>query len=267
VIGPFPSEVYGVGQGSAVDSVVVDAIVDTVVTGVVEVSVQESRVSLSLGLTLAQIVAVDEWVSSGVGDWAGVDQAVVVVEPVEVVVKAVVSQNVVVHHGVGQSSVGVHESWVSLSLGLTLAHKVGVDVWVSSGVGDWAGVDQGGGQAVVGHHGLGDLDDLLGDHRGDHGRGGGDLGQEGVHEGLVEVGGGLGVQVLGLGDLDGEGVVGDNSSVGVVDLGVDLGVGGSVKGCGHMDGGSVGEKDLGVGLGGGGGNSGQSGSDESLHGC
>ena len=40
-----------------------------------------------------------------------------------------------------------------------------------------------------------------------------------------------------------------------------LGVGGSVKGCGHMDGGSVGEKDLGVGLGGGGGNSGQSGSD------
>ena len=110
----------------------------------------------------------------------------------------------------------------SLYLSLTLAHKVGVDVWVSSGVGDWAGVDQGGGQAVVGHHGLGDLDDLLGDHRGDHSRGGGDLGQEGVHEGLVEVGGGLGVQVLGLGDLDGEGVVGDNSSVGVVDLGVDL---------------------------------------------
>ena len=99
---------------------------------------------------------------------------------------------------------------------------MGVDVWVSSGVGDWAGVDQGGGQAVVGHHGLGDLDDLLGDHRGDHSRGSGDLGQEGVHEGLVEVGGGLGVQVLGLGDLDGEGVVGDNSSVGVVDLGVDL---------------------------------------------
>ena len=76
---------------------------------------------------------------------------------------------------------------------------------------------------MVGHHGLGDLDDLLGDHRGDHsGGGGGDLGQEGVHEGLVEVGGGLGVQVLGLGDLDGEGVVGDNSSVGVVHLGVDL---------------------------------------------
>ena len=40
--------VVGVGQGSAVDTVVVEAVVDTVVTGVVEVSVQESRVSLSL---------------------------------------------------------------------------------------------------------------------------------------------------------------------------------------------------------------------------
>ena len=61
-------------------------------------------------------MGVDVWVSSGVGDWAGVDQAVVVVEPVEVVVKAVVSQHVVVHHGMGQSSVGVHESRVGLSL-------------------------------------------------------------------------------------------------------------------------------------------------------
>ena len=46
--------VVGVGQGSAVDTVVVDAVVDvvvdTVVTGVVEVSVQESRVSLSLDI-------------------------------------------------------------------------------------------------------------------------------------------------------------------------------------------------------------------------
>ena len=51
-----------------------------------------------------------------VDKWVVVVEAVVVVEPVEVVVKAVVSQNVVVHHGVGQSSVGVHESRVSLSL-------------------------------------------------------------------------------------------------------------------------------------------------------
>ena len=42
--------VVGVGQGSAVDAVVVDAVVDTVVTGVVEVSVQESGVSLSLDI-------------------------------------------------------------------------------------------------------------------------------------------------------------------------------------------------------------------------
>ena len=61
-------------------------------------------------------MGVDVWVSSGVGDWAGVNQAVVVVEPVEVVVKAVVSQNVIVDHGMGQTGVGVHKSRVSLSL-------------------------------------------------------------------------------------------------------------------------------------------------------
>ena len=42
--------VVGVGQGSAVDTVVVDSVVDAVVTGVVEVSVQEGRVSLSLDI-------------------------------------------------------------------------------------------------------------------------------------------------------------------------------------------------------------------------
>ena len=47
--------VVGVGQGSAVDTVVVEAVVDTVVTGVVEVSVQESRVSLSLGILKTQV--------------------------------------------------------------------------------------------------------------------------------------------------------------------------------------------------------------------
>ena len=64
----------------------------------------------------------------------------------------------------------------------------------------------------VGDHWAGNgLDNRLGSH-----------GLNNRDNGRVQVGGGLGVQVLGLGDLDGEGVVGDNSSVGVVDLGVDL---------------------------------------------
>merc|ERR1719220_39844 len=84
-------------------------------------------------------------------------------------------------------------------------------------------------------------------------------GVHGLDKGLVQVGGGLSAQVVNLGGLDGQGVVRDNSSIGVVHHTQGLGVGGAVDRW-------VGEKELGVGLRGSLGGSGHSNSDESLHG-
>jgi len=113
---------------------------------------------------------------------------------------------------------------------------------VSSGVGD-----NGAGHSLV-DKGL------------DHGGSGDsvDHGGVGVDQGLVQVSVGLGSQVLGLGNLNGQGVVRDNSSVGVLHLRVNLGVGIAVDQ-------RLGKEHLGVSLRGSLGGSGQSNSDESLH--
>jgi len=145
---------------------------------------------------------------------------------------------VVVHTSVGKGGLDtvVHGQGVSLGLSLTL-EQVGVQEAigvVETRVGDhWAGngLDNG-----LGSHGLNNRDN-----------------------GLVQVGGGLGVQVVNLGGLDGQGVVRDNSSIGMVHHTQGLGVGGAVD---HW----VGKKELGVSLGGSLGGSGHSNSDESLHG-
>jgi len=138
------------------------------------------------------------------------------------------------------------DSGVSLSLRLGLGVSLTLDevIGVSSGVGDnGAGhslVDQG--EGLLDHWGSGNsLDD------------GGS-----VDQGLVQVSVGLGSQVLGLGNLNGQGVVRDNSSIGMLHLRVNLGVGIAVDQ-------RLGKEHLGVSLRGSLGGSGQSNSDESLH--
>jgi len=157
------------------------------------------------------------------------------------------------HNGVGtidistvDSIVGTvdEESWVSLSLGLglgislTLDEVGAIDMGVSSGVGD-----NGAG------HGLVDKGEGLVDQGG------------GVDQGLAQVSVGLSSQVLGLGSLDGQGLARDNSSIGMLHLGLNLGVGIAINQ-------RLGKEDLRVSLWGSLGGSGQSNSDESLHfGC
>jgi len=176
----------------------------------------------------------DNWggQASGVGDW--LDQ--------------VVGTN---NTSTVDSTVGAwdEESWVSLSLGLglgislTLDEAGAKDMGVSSGVGD-----NGAG------HGLVDNGEGLVDHGGvDHGGG--------VDQGLVQVSVGLSSQVLGLGGLDGQGLARDNSSIGMLHLGLNLGVGIAINQ-------RLGKEHLRVSLWGSLGGSGQSNSDESLHcGC
>jgi len=142
---------------------------------------------------------------------------------------------------------GDEESWVSLSLGLglgislTLDEAGAKDMGVSSSVGD-----NGAG------HGLVDNGEGLVDHGGvDHGGG--------VDQGLVQVSVGLSSQVLGLGGLDGQGLARDNSSIGMLHLGLNLGVGIAINQ-------RLGKEHLRVSLWGSLGGSGQSNSDESLHG-
>merc|ERR1711931_50201 len=143
--------------------------------------------------------------------------------------------NTVVDMRDNTGSVGVNEEG-RVSLSLALGEVGAVDMGVGSGVGDdWAG------HSLV-------------DKRGSHGLDNG----VGVDQGLVKVSGGLGSQVLDLSGLDRQGVVGDNSSIGVLHLGVDLGVGIAIDQ-------RLGKEHLRVSLWGSLGSGGQSNSDESLH--
>merc|ERR1712117_671736 len=135
---------------------------------------------------------------------------------------------VVVHTSVGKGGLDtvVHGQGISLGLSLSLAlEQVGVQ------------------------EAIGVVETRVGDH----------WAGNGLDNGLVQVGGGLGVQVVNLGSLDGQGVVRDNSSIGVVHHTQGLGVGGAVDQW-------VGKKELGVSLGGSLGASGHSNGDESLTG-
>merc|ERR1712018_833716 len=134
-------------------------------------------------------------------------------------------------------------------------HSVVVQVGVVQ-----SGVDGGGDNRLGDNRGL---DDSLG-HGGDDGLGDiGDVvvdavvgqvvdtggvdglgnGVHGLDKGLVQVGGGLSAQVANLGGLDGQGVVRDNSSVGVLHHTHGLGVGIAIDVHGR-----VGKKELGVSL-------------------
>jgi len=152
-------------------------------------------------------------------------------------------------------SVSVEEGGVSLSLSLrlglgvslTLEEVAAVDMGVSSGVGD-----NGAGHSLV-DKGEGMLDHWCSGNSIDDGGG--------VDQGLVQVSIGLGSQVLGLGGLDGQGVVRDHSSIGVLHLRVNLGVGITIDTSNQR----LGKEDLGVSLGGSLGGSSQSNSNKSFH--
>jgi len=211
------------------------------------VVVEDGGVSLRVSLTLDQVaVAVGVWVVEAVGhnrgdnrlgDNGGLDDGLgnsgddSLGNGWDIVVHTVVG-NVVDTSGVGGIGGVQQQLGVSLGLGLSLTlDEVGVGV--AQGVHQARVLNDG----LVSSHGL---------DKGDNG--------------LVQVGGGLGVQVVDLGGLDGQGVVRDNSSVGVVHHAHGLGVGIAEVYLG------LGKKKLGVSLGGGLGGSSHSDSDESLHG-
>merc|ERR1712038_2248607 len=138
--------------------------------------------------------------------------------------------SVVVQVGVVQSGVDGGDNRLGDNRGLGDSWDAVVDAVVgqvvdTGGVGGVGGVQQqlGGGLSL----GL-TLDEVLVEEvgvvqarvaGGVHGLG------NGVHKGLVQVGGGLSAQVVNLGGLDGQGVVRDNSSVGVLHHTHGLGVG------------------------------------------
>merc|ERR1712018_28511 len=129
----------------------------------------------------------------------------------DVVVDAVVGQ-VVDTGGVGGVGGVQQQLGVGLSLGLTLDEVLVEEVGVVQA------------RVAGGVHGLGN-------------------GVHGLDKGLVQVGGGLSAQVVNLGGLDGQGVVRDNSSVGVLHHTHGLGVGIAIDVHGR-----VGKKELGVSL-------------------
>jgi len=132
-------------------------------------------------------------------------------------------------------------------VGLTLDVVGAIDMGVSSCVGD-----NGAGHSLV-DKGKGMLDHWCSGNSIDDGGG--------VDQGLVQVSIGLGSQVLGLGGLDGQGVVRDHSSIGVLHLRVNLGVGITIDTSNQR----LGKEDLGVSLGGSLGGSSQSNSNKSFH--
>jgi len=164
-----------------------------------------------------------------------------------------VDQLVAVETSTIDTGVGsVHEeSGVSLRLGLgvslTLDVVGAIDMGVSSGVGD-----NGAGHSLV-DKGEGLLDHWCSGNSLDDGGA--------VDQGLVQVSVSLGSQVLGLGGLDRQGVVRDHSSIGVLHLRVNLGVGITIDTSNQR----LGKEDLGVSLGGSLGGSSQSNSNKSFH--
>merc|ERR1712184_107380 len=216
-----------------------------------EVRTTMMRVSLSLGLSLT----LNESVSPGCVHHRGGDNSLghiavnnwgsVGVSNRGQVVSAIDTSGV----GVDTSSVGGNKErvsfslWLGLSLGLSLTlDEVGaIDLLGAIGVGSGVG-DDGAGHCLVDERGSHSLDDRVG-----------------VDQGLVQVSVGLSSQVLDLGGLDRQGVARGNSSVGMLHLGVDLGVGIAI------DQRLMGKEHLRVSLWGSLGSGSQSNSDESLH--